>query len=141
MVTRPHNCDRIDIQPSRLLLYIILGLHLSIAVIIASMFTFSLFIRLLLLLVISISLAYYYQKYGAEGKFNSIEWIDIDQNGYFFIEACGNYEKVTLLKSSFVSNWLLIANFQDQKLRKYSILITYDSVSHEAFRKMKIRLR
>ncbi|GAA0403449.1 hypothetical protein GCM10009133_10160 [Cocleimonas flava] len=63
------------------------------------------------------------------------------RNNWFIKNALEEEKTVDLQAESFVSNYLLILNFADNKKKSYTVIVTPDSVSKDLFRQLRVVLR
>lgn len=74
----------------------------------------------------------------------SILEINQDARGQWSVLANVNeddWRLVELLPTSFVSTFLIVLNFKDEKRRRYSVILPAGSLDDDTFRRLRVRIR
>ena len=99
-------------------------------------------VKVYLSLAVILSLYYFLRLYIFKNLNKSIESISKDSMGNWYIQDVSNQQySVQLLHSSFVGKFLIILNYTDINKKKFSVLLTRDSLEEDEFRRLKIRLK
>ena len=99
-------------------------------------------VKISLSLVVILSLYYFLRLYIFKNLNKSIESVSQDSLKNWYIQDIGKHQHpVQLLPSSFVSKFLIILNYAGIDKKKYSVLLTPDSLDEKEFRRLKIRLK
>lgn len=99
-------------------------------------------ILLALFFLILISLVYSVRLHIYQSLKNSVKIIYQDSAKNWFIEIIDTEKKeVNLSNTSFFSPFLILINFSDSNNKKYTVLITPDSLLSEEYRRLIVRLK
>lgn len=102
----------------------------------------SIYFSLFIIILIGASVIYYYRLHISRKLARSVYEISQDSAKNWLISTQNNEPKqVTLLDSSFASNFLIVINYIDIKNNKYVVVFTPDSLSVNDFRHLIVRLR
>ena len=147
MSSNPYNAPLlIKIEPSLHKWLIICVPHLLAMLLISNVGDLSFFLRLTLIMGITVSVTYFLRLHIFLTLKSSVLSIRQDSVNNWFVHTTGESEpkSVTLMPTSFLSNYLIILNYKldDSKYlsQKYSVLITKDSQSSKDFRILRARL-
>jgi len=142
--------DLLIIEPKRSmqLLIVLFGSHLASVVVVLILVRDHWFIQLVIVLLIGFSWFYYYRLYGAKVLRKSVlaAYHHQDQGWSISISSTNNKQgsdiAVTLLGSSYASQWWVVLNFHHAKTNShYTLLVPADSVSAEVHRQLRVRLK
>ncbi len=138
----PENFNKsmeIELNQSLLIKLIIFIPHLVSFCIVLWLLDIQLLIRILLLSLIVTSLFYYLRKYIFLTDKTVIRKIKYDSNQKWSIFLENNEQhEVELLPTSYISNWLIIFNFKQNKTIVRTAILTKDSTEKAYFRRLKI---
>lgn len=147
MSFNPYNAPLlIKIEPSLHKWLIICVPHLLAMLLISNVGDLSFFLRLILLMGITVSVTYFLRLHIFLTLKSSVLSISQDSVNNWFVHTTGESElkSVTLMPTSFLSNYLIILNYKLDNSKylsqKYSVLITKDSQSSKDFRILRARL-
>jgi len=94
-----------------------------------------------LLALIILSAIYYYRLHISKKLKQSVYYISQDSAKNWLVTTRGDMlQQVTLLDSSFTSNFLIIINYIDINKNKYCVIIMHDSLANDEFRRLLLRL-
>jgi hypothetical protein len=63
------------------------------------------------------------------------------EEGWTLTDRAGNAREVQLLPEAYISQWLVIAHFKDERGKRSTVMLAQDSVRAEGFRRLKVLLR
>lgn len=93
---------------------------------------------LMLVLVVFISLHFFYQK-TTSNKFSKIVWLS--DNQWNLYRSDEDFSEARLTVMSFLTSWLVILAFKIDDAGRVNVLIPYDMLDAENFRRLKVRLK
>ena len=121
---------------------IILLPHLITFIVVFSLNQVSILLSIMLLFAIAYSSYYFLHLHIWLDSKRSVTSIYQDsRNNWFLMDSANEETSVNLQTDSFMSNYLVILNFIDNKKIKYSVIITSDSIPRDIFRQLKVILR
>lgn len=120
--------------------------HFVVFVLIVSLDVFSPRLKIILVFLIVISFVYYSCLHLFLIHKKSVTSIKQDSRKNWFITTFDSNNKcelksVNLLPSSFVSEVIVVLNYQDIDLYYYTVIITADSLSTSEYRRLRVRLK
>lgn len=63
------------------------------------------------------------------------------EEGWTLTDRAGKVQEVRLLPEAYISQWLVIAHFKDERGKRCTVMLAQDSVRAEGFRRLKVLLR
>lgn len=128
-------------KPSKSVNRVLLAVHLLVASIMLLIMP-SILILVLSLLVIMVSYWYFYRWHVAHSLKKSIVEVSLNALDVWSVRTVSTkYNEVTLLSSSFVSQYLIILNFRLSPMRGYTMLIVKSEIDENKFRHLIVRLK
>jgi hypothetical protein len=116
--------------------------HLIAIIVVISIVKVSLLLSFFLFLAIIFSCLYFLRLHiWLKSKYSVLMMYQDSRNNWFIKNALEEEKTVDLQAESFVSNYLLILNFADNKKKSYTVIVTPDSVSKDLFRQLRVVLR
>jgi len=102
----------------------------------------SILLSIVLILAIAYSTYYFIHLHIWLDSNKSVKSIYQDSRNNWHLITVANEEKsVSLMPESFNSNYLIILNYMDINVTKYTVIVTPDSVLRDLFRQLKVNLR
>ncbi len=136
----------LSIKPSRLKWAIIIVPHLLALVMVVSFDVFSVIVTIMLVSLIALSATYYSRLHLFRQLKKSVHTIQQDSANNWGLSLYDDGEKsetisAILSASSFISNSLIVLNYRDNTGSQYSVIIPFDSLSSNDFRRLRVRLK
>ena len=132
----------ISFKPNNKIAIALALLHLFVAIIFITATQLPLYILFITILSLFISYLYYYLWHVSYSLSKSIIQLKMNTSGeWTLVNSKNKTIKVTLQPSSFVSQYLLLLNFNSPNNKQYTVLIEKSMVSRDEYRYLKVRLK
>ena len=116
--------------------------HLFVMVLVLTVDPIPNYLRLILFILIVISVVYYYRLHILGTLKYSVSRIGQDSVKNWILKTHdGRSRQVSLLDSSFVSQYLIVLNYIDRNKSNYVVVFTRDSLPISDFRHLIVRLK
>jgi len=137
----------LNVKPSLQKWLIIFIPHVFVILLIFSFKEFNPILKVVLVVGVIVSLSYYYRLHLSQFSIKSVTQVQHTLVKTWLVSTTKNRDliKFELLPSSFVSNYLIILNFNVNNtagfIPSHTVLFTKDSLSKDEFRILKVRLK
>ena len=125
------------IRPSRLMATLLIAIHLT-AIVVCAPLPLPFIWRVVLvasILCAFASNAYLY----VQRSPRRLHWSP--EEGWTLTSRDGKEHDVELLPEAYLSPWLVVAHFKDERGKRRTVMLAQDSVRREGFRRLKVLLR
>ncbi|MCK5334881.1 MAG: hypothetical protein KAQ67_01900 [Gammaproteobacteria bacterium] len=82
--------------------------------------------------------AYYFYQNNKSDRVKEVVWLQ--DNNWKLYEQQDTFTEARLTPESFLSSWLVILAFKAESGKRVNILVPYDAVDKESFRRLKLRI-
>ena len=127
----------LSIRPSRLIATLLVGMHLTAIVVCAPLPLPVVYRAALLLAILS---AFFWNVFVyVQRTPRRLHWSP--ELGWTVVDRKGVSHEVKLLPEAYLSSWLVIAHFKDEKGKRRSVMLANDSARPDGLRRLRVLLR
>lgn len=127
----------LSIRPSRLIATLLVGMHLTAIVVCAPLPLPVVYRGALLLAILS---AFFWNVFVyVQRTPRRVHWSP--ELGWTIVDRKGVSHEVKLLPEAYLSSWLVITHFKDEKGKRRSVMLANDSARPEGLRRLRVLLR
>lgn len=127
----------LSIRPSRLIATLLVGMHLT-AIVVCAQLPVSVDYRAALLLAI-LSAFFWNVAVYVQRTPRRLHWSP--ELGWTLVDRRGKSHEVKLLPEAYLSGWLLIAHFKDERGKRRTVMLSNDSARPDGLRRLRVLLR
>ena len=127
----------LSVRPSRLIATLLVGMHLTAIVVCAPLPLPVVYRAALLLAILS---AFFWNVFVyVQRTPRRLHWSP--ELGWTIVDRKGVNHEVKLLPEAYLSTWLVIAHFKDEKGKHRSVMLANDSARADGLRRLRVLLR
>jgi len=127
----------LSVRPSRLIATLLVGMHLT-AIVLCAGLPVSVEYRAALLLAILSAFFWNLWSY-AQRTPRRLHWSP--ELGWTLVDRKGKSIEVKLLPEAYLSSWLVIAYFKDERGKRRTVMLANDSARPDGLRRLRVLLR